>query len=60
MSQLTAIQSAETLAALRALAVSEREPTLFVAFVILFACFEVFFFGVLGALGQSIAGALKE
>lgn len=40
------------------LAVSEREPTLFVAFVILFACFEVFFFGVLGALGQSIAGAL--
>lgn len=40
------------------LAVSEREPSLFVAFVILFACFEVFFFGVLGALGQSIAGAL--
>jgi hypothetical protein len=26
--------------------------------VILFACFEVFFFGVVGALGQSILGAL--
>jgi hypothetical protein len=40
------------------MAVSEREPALFVGFVILFACFEVFFFGVVGALGQSILGAL--
>ena len=40
------------------MAVSEREPTLFVAFVILFACFEVFVFGVIGALGQSMLGAL--
>src|SRR5437867_749889 len=34
------------------MAISEREPTLFVAFVILFAAFEVFFFGVVGALGR--------
>lgn len=40
------------------IAVSEREPTLFIAFVILFACFEAFFFGVAGALGQSVLGAL--
>ena len=40
------------------MAVSEREPALFVGFVILFACFEVFFFGVVGALGQSMLGAL--
>src|SRR3989338_1603634 len=40
------------------MAVSEREPALFVAFVILFACFEVFFFGALGALGHSMVGAL--
>ena len=40
------------------MAQSEREPTLFVAFVILFAAFEVFFFGVVGALGRSIIGAL--
>src|SRR5207244_11432164 len=40
------------------LALSEREPTLFVAFVILFAAFEVFVFGVVGALGRSILGAL--
>src|SRR5213593_622076 len=40
------------------MAVSEREPTLFVAFVILFASFEVFFFGVVGALGRSMLGAL--
>jgi hypothetical protein len=39
-------------------AVSEREPTLFVAFVILFAAFEVFFFGLVGALGRSMLGAL--
>src|SRR3990167_6558522 len=40
------------------MAVSEREPSLFVAFVILFACFEVFFVGALGALGHSMVGAL--
>jgi hypothetical protein len=40
------------------MAVSEREPALLIAFVILFACFEVFFFGVLGALGRSLLGAL--
>jgi hypothetical protein len=40
------------------MAVSEREPALFVAFVILFACFEVFVFGVVGALGRSLLGAL--
>src|ERR687887_1663856 len=40
------------------LALSEREPTLFVAFVILFAAFEVFVFGVVGALGRSMLGAL--
>ena len=39
------------------MAVSEREPALFVGFVILFACFEVFFFGVVGALGQSMPTA---
>src|SRR5439155_461856 len=40
------------------MAISERELTLFVAFVILFAAFEVFFFGVVGALGRSMLGAL--
>ena len=45
-------------AAASVMAVSEREPALFVAFVILFACFEVFFFALLGALGHSIVGAL--
>jgi len=40
------------------MAASEREPALFVGFVILFACFEVFFFAVLGAVGQSQRGAL--
>jgi hypothetical protein len=40
------------------MALSEREPALFIAFVILFACFEAFFFGVLGAVGQSMRGAL--
>lgn len=40
------------------MAVSEREPALFVGFVILFACFEVFFFGVVGAMGKSVLGAL--
>jgi hypothetical protein len=40
------------------LALSEREPTLFVAFVILFAAFEVFFFGAVGALGRFMLGVL--
>lgn len=40
------------------MSVSEREPAVFVAFVILFACFEVFILGVVGALGQSMLGAL--
>jgi hypothetical protein len=40
------------------MAVSEREPALFLAFVILFASFEVFVFGVVGALSKSILGAL--
>ena len=40
------------------MALSEREPALFVAFVILFACFEMFFFGVVGALGKSMVGVL--
>jgi hypothetical protein len=40
------------------IAVSEREPALFVAVVILFACFEMFFLGVLSAVGASIIGAL--
>jgi hypothetical protein len=40
------------------MAVSEREPTLFLAFVILFASFEVFIFAVVGAIGKSMLGAL--
>src|SRR5437870_722964 len=40
------------------MAVSEREPTLLLAFVILFASFEVFVFGIIGALGKSMLGAL--
>lgn len=40
------------------IAASEREPTLFIAVVILFACFEMFFLGALGALGRSMVGAL--
>lgn len=40
------------------MSVSESEPAVFVAFVILFACFEVFILGVVGALGQSMLGAL--
>ncbi len=40
------------------MSVSEGEPAVFVAFVILFACFEVFVLGVVGALGQSMLGAL--
>lgn len=37
---------------------SEREPTLVIAVAILFACFETFFLGAVGALGQSVSGIL--
>jgi len=40
------------------MAMSEREPSLFVAFVILFAAFEVFFFGVLSIVGDAVQAAL--
>jgi hypothetical protein len=40
------------------MAMSEREPALFVAFVILFAAFEVFFFGVLSVVGPGMQAAL--
>jgi hypothetical protein len=40
------------------MAMSEREPALFVAFVVLFACFEAAFFAALGAFGESVQGAL--
>jgi hypothetical protein len=40
------------------IAVSERETPLLVAVVILFACFEMFFLGALGALGTSLLGAV--
>lgn len=40
------------------MAASEREPALFIGFVILFACFEAFFFGAVGAMGRSVQGAL--
>ena len=40
------------------MAMSEREPALFIGFIVLFACFEAFFFGVLGAFGQSMQGEL--
>ena len=40
------------------IAVSEREPPVFAAFIILFAAFEVFFLAVVTAFGQSMLGAL--
>jgi hypothetical protein len=40
------------------IAVSEHEPQVFVAFVILFAAFEVFFVAVVGAFSRSILGEL--
>jgi len=40
------------------MAMSEREPALFIGFVILFACFEVFFFGLLSVLGRAAQAAL--
>lgn len=40
------------------IAVSERETPLFIAVIILFACFEMFFLGALGAVGRSMVGAV--
>jgi hypothetical protein len=40
------------------MAVSEREPALFIGFIILFACFEAFFFAMLQVFGLSRGGAL--
>ena len=40
------------------MSVSEREPALLIAFVILFASFEVFVLAAVGALGTSLLGAL--
>jgi hypothetical protein len=40
------------------MAASEQEPNLFIAFVILFACFEAAFFALVGAVSQSMLGAL--
>ena len=40
------------------IALSEREPKLFIAVIILFACFETFFLGALLAVGASMIGAL--
>lgn len=45
-------------AAASLMAASEREPALLIAVAILFACFEAFFLGLQGALGQSVVGAL--
>jgi hypothetical protein len=38
---------------------SEREPTLIIAVVVLFACFEAFFLGVVGVLGRGVTDALS-
>jgi len=40
------------------MAMSEREPALFIGFIILFACFEAFFFAMVQVFGLSQAGAL--
>lgn len=40
-------------------AASEREPTLVIAVVILFACFETFFLGVVSVLGRAVTDALS-
>jgi hypothetical protein len=40
------------------MAVSEREPALFIGFIILFACFEAFFFAILQVFRLSEGGAL--
>lgn len=41
------------------IATSEREPTLIIAVVVLFACFEAFFLGVVGVLGRAVTDALS-
>jgi hypothetical protein len=41
------------------IAASEREPTLVIAVVILFACFETFFLGVVSVLGRAVTDALS-
>ncbi|HET9489375.1 MAG TPA: hypothetical protein VFR64_06450 [Methylomirabilota bacterium] len=41
------------------IAATEREPTLIIAVVILFACFETFFLGVVGVLGRAVTDALS-
>ena len=46
------------IAAATMMAMSEREPSLFIAFVILFVAFEVFFFGVLSIVGDAMQAAL--
>ena len=40
------------------MAMSDREPALFIAFIILFACFEAFFFAIVQVFGLSKAGEL--
>jgi hypothetical protein len=40
------------------IAASEREPTLVIAVVVLFACFEAFFLGVVGVLGRGVTDTL--
>jgi hypothetical protein len=40
------------------MAMSEREPELFIGFIILFACFEAFFFAMVQVFGLSKAGEL--
>ena len=40
------------------MAMSDREPALFVGFIILFACFEAFFFAMVQVFGLSKAGEL--
>jgi hypothetical protein len=40
------------------IAASEREPSLLIAVVILFAAFETFFVGVIGVMGRSLLDAL--
>lgn len=41
------------------IAASEREPTLLIGVVILFACFETFFLGVVGVLGRAVTDTLS-
>ncbi len=40
------------------MAMSDREPALFIGFIILFACFEAFFFAMVQVFGLSKAGEL--